>query len=103
MTDADSEVRPGMACAVTIIVNQVKGQLLIPNRAVRLVNGNRAVYVLKNGRPMPIQITLGASDDTSSVLLTGNLQEGDLIILNPPTQPGGPGGGGGGIRFGRGG
>ena len=51
MTDPDAAVKPGMTAAVNIIVKQVADQLLIPNRAVRLVDGERVVYVLKDGRP----------------------------------------------------
>lgn len=96
ISDADQQVKPAMTAAVNIIVQQVQGQLLIPNRAVRLVNGQRVVYVLENGRPKEVQVTLGVSSDTMSVLTGGNLKEGDLIVLNPPsTGPGaifGPGG-----------
>jgi HlyD family secretion protein len=93
MTDADASVKPGMTAAVNIIVNQVEDQLLVPNRAVRLVDGERVVYVLIDGRPEQVSITLGASSDTESVLTGGELKEGDLIILNPPSQNGGPMGG----------
>ena len=86
-----------MTAAVNIIVNQVKDQLLVPNQAVRLVNGKRVVYILVNGAPQQVEIALGASSDTMSVVTGGNLKEGDLIILNPPAQfgPGGGAGGGG--------
>jgi len=94
MTDADPAVKPGMTAAVNIIVNQMADQLLVPNRAVRLVDGERVVYVLKDGRPEPVKITLGASSDTMSVLLVGELHEGDPIVLNPPSQGRGPFGGG---------
>jgi HlyD family secretion protein len=93
MTDADASVKPGMTAAVNIIVNQVEGQLLVPNRAVRLVDGERVVYVLKDGRPERTSVIFGASSDTESVLAGGDLKEGDLIILNPPSQSGGPMGG----------
>lgn len=93
LTDADQLVKPGMTAAVNIIVNQVKSQLLIPNRAVRLVDGKRVVYILLNGKPQQVPVTLGASSDTMSVALDGGLKEGDLIILNPPAQFQGPGGG----------
>lgn len=102
LTDADKQVKPGMTAAVNIIVNQVKNQLLIPNRAVRLVDGNRVVYILLNGKPQQVPVTLGASSDTMSVVLNGNLREGDLIILNPPAQFQGPGSGGGPFRAGGG-
>jgi HlyD family secretion protein len=94
--DADPQVKPGMTAAVNIVTKQVKDQLLVPNRAVRLVDGNQVVYVLKNGLPQQVQIKLGASSDTMSVVNSGDLKEGDLVILNPPSQGGGPFGGGGG-------
>ncbi|HET6846891.1 MAG TPA: efflux RND transporter periplasmic adaptor subunit [Anaerolineales bacterium] len=94
MSDPDSAVKPGMTAAVNIVVKQVANQLLVPNRAVRLVDGERVVYVLKDGRPLPIRVSLGASSDTMSVLVSGDLAEGDLIILNPPSVGRGPFGGG---------
>jgi len=98
LTDADTQVKPGMTAAVNIVVNQVKNQLLVPNQAVRLVNSQKVVYVLTNNQPKQVVVTLGASSDTMSAVTGGNLNVGDLIILNPPVQfqagPRGPGGGG---------
>lgn len=93
LTDADEQVKPGMTAAVSVIVEEVKDTLLIPNRAVRLVEGDRVVYILKDGVPQPVKITLGASSDTMSVLIDGDLKEGDMIVLNPPSFNGGPFGG----------
>jgi multidrug efflux pump subunit AcrA (membrane-fusion protein) len=85
-----------MTAAVNIVTVQVKDKLLVPNRAVRLVDGSQAVYILKENKPQQVKITLGPSSDTQSVVATGDLKEGDLVILNPPSQGGGPFGGGGG-------
>jgi HlyD family secretion protein len=93
LTDADEKVKPGMTAAVSIIVEEVVDTLLIPNRAVRLVDGERVVYVLREEQPLPVKVTLGASSDTMSVLIGGDLKEGDLIILNPPSLNRGPFGG----------
>jgi HlyD family secretion protein len=93
LTDADEQVKPGMTAAVSVIVEEVKDTLLVPNRAVRLVEGDRVVYILKDGVPQPVKITLGASSDTMSVLIDGDLKEGDMIVLNPPSFNGGPFGG----------
>jgi HlyD family secretion protein len=93
LTDADSLVKPGMTAAVNITVEELQDVLLIPNRAVRLSDGQRVVYVLENGQPVQKEIRLGSSSDTMSVLLDGEVQEGDTVILNPPTEFGGPGGG----------
>lgn len=94
LTDADELVKPGMTAAVNIVVEEVKDVVLIPNRAVRLVDGNRVVYVMgENGMPEQVKITLGASSDTMSALAGGDIKEGDEIILNPPSAGGGPFGG----------
>ncbi|HCB01328.1 MAG TPA: hypothetical protein DEP19_03005 [Anaerolineae bacterium] len=94
LTDADELVKPGMTTAVNIVVEEVQDVILIPNRAVRLIDGQRVVYVLRDNQPLPITVTLGASSDTFSELASGDINEGDLIILNPPAQFGGPFGGG---------
>ncbi len=93
LTDADELVKPGMTAAVTVVVEEVNDVVLIPNRAVRLVDGDRVVYKLVAGQPVEVKIKLGSSSDTSSVLVGGDLKEGDLIILNPPSRSGGPFGG----------
>lgn len=95
LTDADSLVKPGMTAAVNITVKQLNDVLLVPNRAVRLSDGDRVVYLLKDKLPVKTTIRLGSSSDTMSVLLAGDVQEGDEVILNPPTEFFGPGGGGG--------
>ena len=97
LTDADDMVKPGMTAAVNIVVKEIKDAILVPSRAVRLVDNNYVVYVLKNGMPQQVTIRLGSSSDTMSVVVGGDLKEGDNVILNPPAnlQPGGgPGGGG---------
>jgi len=103
ITVADEQVKPGMTAVVNIVVNALKDVLLVPNRAVRLVDGQRVVYVLRNGQPVEVKITLGASSDTVSEVVSGDLKEGDLIILNPSTTLISPGGGMGGGPFGGGG
>jgi HlyD family secretion protein len=93
LTDADELVKPGMTAAVNIVIKEQKDVVLIPNRAVRLVNSERAVYVLVNNQPKLIKLQLGSTDGTNSVLVSGDIKEGDPIILNPPSLNGGPFGG----------
>jgi len=94
ITDPDEKVKPGMTAAVNITIQQLKDVILIPNRAVRLMNSVRVVYVLRDGLPVKVEIRLGSSSDTMSVLAAGDIHVGDLVILNPPVefQPGGGGG-----------
>lgn len=92
LTDADEAVKPGMTAAVNVVVDQLNDVLLVPNRAVRVQGGQRVVYILKNGKPESIPVTLGASSDTMSQVLESDLKAGDPIVLNPPTvfDQGGP-------------
>lgn len=102
LTDADELVKPGMTAAVNVVVTELKDVILVPNRAVRMVDGKRVVYVLRDGQPAQVEIRLGASSDTMSVIVDGDLKVGELVVLNPPIElshpAGGPGfmGGGGG-------
>ena len=95
LTDADAAVKPGMTAGVNIVVEELQDVLLVPNRAVRLVDGERVVYVLEDDQAVKKDIRLGSSSDTMSIVASGDVAEGDLIILNPPVEfgPGGPGGG----------
>lgn len=92
LVDPDEDVRPGMTAAVSVVVRQLEDVLLVPNRAVRVRDGKRVVYILRNGTLEPVNITLGASSDTNSEVIGGDLKEGDLIVLNPPLifEQGGP-------------
>jgi HlyD family secretion protein len=100
LTDADQRVRPGMTAAVNIVTTELQDVLLAPNRAVRTLDGKRVLYILKNNVPTPVAISLGESSDVYSEVLSGEVQAGDLVVLNPPAtfgpgQGGGPMGGGG--------
>ena len=89
--DADPEVRPGLTTAVQIVVRQVRDALLIPNRAVRWVNGEQVVYLSPSGKAadlvslVKVPVSLGASSDEYTELLSGDLAEGDFLVLNPPS------------------
>jgi HlyD family secretion protein len=86
LLDPDEKVKPGMTAAVNIVVSQLENVLQVPNRAVRVVDGNRVVYLLKGGQLEKVDIELGASADLYSEVVGGGLEEGDNIVLNPPSE-----------------
>lgn len=86
MVDADEAVRPGLTAAANIVVSEVESALLVPNRAVRVRDGKRVVYLLRNGALETVNIELGASSDLYSEVIGGELREGDAIVLNPPSS-----------------
>jgi HlyD family secretion protein len=93
LSDTNGDVKPGMTAGVNVVVNQLENVVLVPNRAVRVQDGQRVVYVLRNGSLEMVQVSLGASSDTMSQVLESTLQTGDAIVLNPPqvfSNTGGP-------------
>ncbi|RPJ51832.1 MAG: HlyD family efflux transporter periplasmic adaptor subunit, partial [Chloroflexi bacterium] len=96
LNSPDEDVRPGMTAAVNVITDLVEDTLVVQNRAVRLRDGKYVVYVLKDGVPYMTPIELGLTSDVTSQVLSGDVKEGDLLVLNPPVQfqpQGGPPGG----------
>jgi HlyD family secretion protein len=90
LEDPDELVRSGMSAVVKISVDTVKDALLVPNKAVRMINNQRVVYVQKTDNPMPVKVNiqLGLSSETVSEVLTAEdetdgLQPGDLVVTNP--------------------
>jgi HlyD family secretion protein len=86
LDEAEAAVRPGLTAAVNLVVEQIEDALLVPNRAVRVRDGERVVYVLRENLPQPVPIQLGVSSETDSQVLDGDLAEGDLVVLNPPAE-----------------
>jgi HlyD family secretion protein len=86
LIDVDEAVRPGMTAAVNIVVSELEDVLLVPNRAIRLRQGERVVYILRDNVPTPVVIGLGASSESFSAVQNGDLAEGDLVLLNPPAE-----------------
>lgn len=98
---ASQQVRPGMTANVTIVVEQRDNILLVPNRAVKTSGKQKIVNVVVDGKPTPVNVTLGMSGDTQSEVVSG-LNEGDVVVVQQTTTTtsgggfGGPGGGFGG-------
>ncbi len=66
--------------------------LLIPPRpagsapaATVGANGQRSVYILKNGAPVAVPVTVGLSDGSFTEVTSGALAEGDVVIVASKT------------------
>jgi HlyD family secretion protein len=66
------------------------------------------IWVLRNGKPSAVRVTIGVSDGQNVEILSGSLKEGDPVIIAAVRggtrrgQGGGPGGAGGGSQGGGG-
>lgn len=79
-------IKPGMTSGAYITVDKLDDVLIVSNRAVRVENGDRIVYILEGDEILMKVVVLGASADTYSEVVSGELEVGDLVILNPPTS-----------------
>ncbi|MCJ7519796.1 MAG: efflux RND transporter periplasmic adaptor subunit [Anaerolineaceae bacterium] len=83
LDDADELVKPGLTVTVSIITNQVKDVLLIPNTAIQY-DADGAAYVMEAGdlggfTALPIET--GARSDAFTELKSGDLTEGDRLAV----------------------
>ena len=86
LIEPDTQIKTGMTAAVNIIVNKLENVFTVPNRAVRLKDGQRVVYLMRNGTLVAETVKIGASSDTLTEIVEANINEGEMIVLNPPTD-----------------
>lgn len=91
LINPDNDVKSGMTAAATILVNRVEDALLVPNRAIRWEDGQQIIYLAPNQESTDenlrkVQVKLGASSEEYSEVLKGDVEPGDLVVLNPPSD-----------------
>ncbi|MDR3558897.1 MAG: efflux RND transporter periplasmic adaptor subunit [Candidatus Pacebacteria bacterium] len=111
----DSKIKPGMSVTAAIITSTQQDVVMVPLGAVKTVNGQSSVTVLKNGQPQQVSVQTGASNDTD-IVITSGVSTGDQVVTQTITpgsaatsttsssssgRSGGAtrGGGGGGLRI----
>ena len=81
---ADALIRPGVSADAIIQVNEIQDVVKIPSRAVRYTGAQRFVFVAGLGQPDPVEVDLGIISADYSQLLSGDLQPGDRVVIDPP-------------------
>ncbi len=100
---SDSAVRPGMSGTANIIVASKQGVLVVPNLALRNLNGRRGVQAVRAGEVVDVtDVRFGIANEQVTEVLDG-LDEGEIVLLPTPRAgatpargpfgPGVPGGG----------
>jgi HlyD family secretion protein len=92
------KLKPGMTANVSIIVSSKKDVLRISNIALRFRPSEKrdvtakkgkgsGVWVLEKNKPKRVAITTGISDGTYTELLSGEIREGQEIIVESLAKP----------------
>jgi HlyD family secretion protein len=83
LIDADENVRSGMTTEAMIVVERLADVLLVPNQALRFENGQRGVAVQRGSQVVYVPVAVGASSRDVIQVLEGDLQPGEVVLLNP--------------------
>lgn len=86
MLDADERIKPGMTAAVNIIISELTDVLVVPNDAIISIDGQDHVYIKRGGGYEAVRVVLGNYSDYYSEVLDADIDEGELIVLNPPAE-----------------
>src|SRR5574337_1246955 len=91
------KLKPGMTANVSIIYASKKDILKIPNAALRFVPPNMrktgalpagpGVWLPGNEKPERVKITTGISDGSFTEVLSGNIKEGQDLIVESLEKP----------------
>jgi HlyD family secretion protein len=110
VSNADNALKPGMTATTRIIKAERDDVLMVPEQALRfLPEGARAgrgagatraarptreadgsarpgrVWVLRDGKPAAVPLRVGLDDGTSAEVVSGEVREGDRVIVAEPS------------------
>lgn len=89
--NANLKLKPGMTANVSIVIDDKKGILRVPNAALRVKIQDKTssapapkgpgVWVLENNKPKRIPLSVGISDNRFTEVVSGKISEGAAIIV----------------------
>jgi HlyD family secretion protein len=103
VNNQDLKLMPGMTAQVSIITSVVRNVVRIPNGALRFrpmekgkpLAGARGpgIWTLENSKPKRIPVKIGFSDGTYTELVSGDVKEGVIVIVESLSKPSSQAGG----------
>lgn len=78
--DVDRQLRSGMFANLSVLVDEKQNTLLVPVDAITEVDGQPAVYVVKDNIAKLRPVEVGLSNDGQVEILSG-VEEGELVVV----------------------
>ena len=78
-----AEMRPGMSCAIEILVDEIADTLFVPVQSVFRRGKTNLAFVERSGGPKERVVEVGRYNDRWVQVLSG-LAEGEVVLLAPP-------------------
>jgi len=82
LSEKDSAIKLGMTANLKIDLGRKENVLVVPNMAIRTIEGKKFVTKVVNGLPVRVSVETGLSDERHTEILSG-LSEGDEIEVIP--------------------
>jgi HlyD family secretion protein len=79
---AGINLTPGATVDVTITIREARNVLAVPKEAVFTDQGQKYVWLIKNGKAVTVPVSTGIEGDDLIEVKTG-LRKGDSVLLNP--------------------
>lgn len=87
ISDPGEELKDGMTCSVSFVIKEVTDCLVVPYKAVKMVNGKQFVTVVdERGQQVERPVKTGFSDGTSVEILEG-LKVNETVIYARTVAP----------------
>ncbi len=78
-------LKPGFTVNLQMIVATKEGVLVVPQEALFQEGKKNFVYLIKEGKLLKTEVTIGIGNDTHQEISSG-LKSGDLVVLNPTNE-----------------
>lgn len=82
----DPRIKSGMTSNITVTTDQKKGVVVVPQDAVYLLNGDKVIDVLVDGKVVTKKVVTGGISTDGDLLIISGISEGDTIQLKIQTQ-----------------
>ncbi len=98
--NVDLALRPGMTASVRVVTDERSDALRVPTQALRYRpsagtalpasgqagegssgRGGGRIWLIRNGRPLPVTVATGLDDGTFTEILGGDVKAGDEVIV----------------------
>lgn len=88
ISEKNDHLIAGISAKAEILTAQVSDALIVPLDAVGVdaMKGERYVMVVKDGVAHKRTVKLGLEGDFEAEILSGEIEEGDLLVLNPSAE-----------------
>ena len=86
VTGASEELRPGMSCAIEILVDDIEDTLHVPVQSVFRDRGESVAFVSANSGPAERRVVDVGSYNDVWVEVRSGLEEGETVLLAPPVD-----------------